>query len=257
MSAATHAAAFAALAAAGAAALSMRGAEIPRTGLSTRLGWLLVPTGAAVLLLPPRLLVLAGIAAGVLGGVRVLWRQRRDAQAAQGRREKVLEACDALAAELGAGSPPVHALAEAFEGWPEAAPVVVAARLHADVPAAMRSTGELPGATGLRAVAAAWQVAHHTGSGLGAAVAVVADGIREDQQVNRLISSELAAAHATAVLMAGLPLVVIALAAGIGAAPVAFLTGGPLGLACLVAGVALLLTGWWWLHRLAAGVLGR
>ncbi|MBX6769235.1 MAG: type II secretion system protein, partial [Actinomadura rubrobrunea] len=56
---------------------------------------------------------------------------------------------------------------------------------------------------------------------------------------------------ATARLLAGLPLLGLAMAAALGANPVAFLFGTIPGLGCLVAGIALDVLGMWWTSRLA------
>jgi tight adherence protein B len=104
-------------------------------------------------------------------------------------------------------------------------------------------------------VAAAWQVAHRSGAGLAAALEQVGRGVRERRRTARLVAAELAAAHATARMMAALPVVFVLAGSGLGGDPVAFLTGSTPGLACLSAGLALTYAGLAWLQRIADAVL--
>ena len=129
--------------------------------------------------------------------------------------------------------------------------------MGADVPSLLRDLSARPGAAQLRTLAATWQVAHDTGSGLAAAISQAGEAIRSDRRTARLVASELAAAHATARMLAVLPLGVLLLGTGIGGDPVGFLTGTTAGLVCLAVGLALSFAGLLWLERIADGVLGR
>ncbi|MGN6252377.1 MAG: type II secretion system F family protein [Marmoricola sp.] len=202
-------------------------------------------------------LVLVAIAVAVVLSVGRLLAHQRSARLAEARAGCILAACDGMAADLAAGQPPRAALRRAAQEWPELTPVAVAADLDADVPAALRRLATLPGAGQLRTVAASWQVAHRSGAGLAATLARVAAVLREEQRTGRLVATELAAARATARMMAALPVLVLLLGAGIGGDPVGFLTGTPFGLGCLAAGLALTHLGLAWLERVADGVLGR
>lgn len=164
----------------------------------------------------------------------------------------VLEVCDLLAAELAVGRPPGAALRAAGHQWPPLGPVVEAFHLGADVPAALRSLArDRPGAADLRLVAGAWQVAHHSGHGLAAALARTSRGIRARRRTRRLVDSELASARATARLVALLPLAVLLMGSGAGSDPWGFLLTTPIGLACLASGLGLIGLGLWWIERLA------
>jgi tight adherence protein B len=196
-------------------------------------------------------LVLVGGAAAVL----VLVRRARVARAAERRRARVVDVCEALAGELRAGQPVVAAVEHAVQVWPELEPVAVAARLGADVPAALRRLAARSGAEGLRNVASAWQVSQSSGGGLATALSQVADSARERAATRQLVRGELASAQATARLVALLPLVSLAMSAGIGGDPWHFLLATPLGVACLAAGGACAFAGLLWIDRIAAGVL--
>ncbi len=175
--------------------------------------------------------------------------RRRDARA-------VLEVCDVLVAELGAGRPTGDALSAAARHWPVLAPVVEAFHLGADVPSAWRDlASRRQGARDLRLVAAAWQVSHQTGHGLAHALGRTARGIRSRQRTERVVESELASARATARLVASLPVVALAMGSGAGGSPWRFLLGTPVGWGCLGLGVLLLVLGLWWIERIADGAV--
>jgi tight adherence protein B len=201
--------------------------------------------------------VLVALLAAVALGVGRLVRRRRAARGAEQRSDQVLAVCDAMASDLAAGQPPLVSLDRAAAEWPEFAPVAAAGRMGADVPAALRDLAARPGARQLRTLAATWQVAHDTGSGLAASIGQAAEAIREGRRTARLVAAELAAAHATARMLAVLPLGVLLLGSGIGGDPVGFLTGSAAGLGCLALGLALSFAGLLWLERIADRVLGR
>ncbi len=191
----------------------------------------------------------------VLVAVLRLLARRRRGRAADERADRVLSACESMASDLAAGQPPLRCLDRAADDWDELAPVASAGRMGADVPTALRELATLPGAARLRTVAATWQVAHATGAGLAAALARAADAIRADRGTARLVAAELSAAHATARMLAVLPVGVLLLGAGIGGDPLGFLTGTTPGLVCLGVGLALSLAGLTWLERIADRVL--
>jgi tight adherence protein B len=218
---------------------------------------LLVLVGGLVLgLLDGTHLVIGLIALGVVAAAgRELVRRRR-AAVAETRAHRLLVTCEGLAADLRAGLPPVLALEAAAEGWAELAPVVAAARLGSDVPAALRSLADRPGAARIRVVAAAWHVAHRSGAGLAAALGAAAAQLREERATARVVAAEMAAARATARLLAAMPLAVLALGSGVGGDPLAFLLDTTAGLVCLGTGLALEYAGLLWLGRIAGHVLG-
>lgn len=209
--------------------------------------WLVLPSAAAA---PLVVLAPASVAA------RLLWRRRQEAKAADARAARTVEVCDLLAAELAGGRAREAALDEAATSWPELRPVADACRLGGDVSAALRTLARLPGAHGLRLLAAAWAVSHRTGSGLAGATRRVADAVRREQATSRVVAGELASARATARLMAALPVVALLMGSGAGGDPWSFLFATPWGLACLAGGLTLGLGGLWWIELIARGVEG-
>lgn len=222
---------------------------------------------------PPRLLLLAPLAAAAVAAVlhgrqlalavvvglvlvagRRLVRLRRSAGVAEAMAGRVMEFCESLAAELAAGQPPHRVLERSVVEFPEFDTVATAARLGSDVPASLRRLASGRGCADLRLVAAAWHVAHRSGSGLAGALEQVGRTIRERRRTARLVTAELAAAHATARMMAALPFVFVVAGSGLGADPLGFLTGTSGGVACLAAGLGLSYAGLAWLQRIADAV---
>jgi tight adherence protein B len=198
---------------------------------------------------------LALIVLACVGGAVLLVRRSRRARVAEQRQRMVVEVCEALVGELSAGQPLVTSLQHCCEVWPGFEPLVAAARLGADVPAALRRLAASPGAEGLREVAAAWQVSERSGAGLATALAQVAQTARERQGTRHLVRGELASAQATARLVALLPVASLAMSAGIGGNPWHFLLETPAGLACLALGAMFAFLGLLWIDRIAAAVL--
>ena len=220
---------------------------------------------SAALLLGAASVVLWGLSSAVTGtqlavGViasgtalalaRMVAASRRAEEAAR-RRRAVVDFCEALVGELRAGQPVLVALARSAPVWPEVAPLVTAARLDADLPAAFRRLSRSPGAESLAHLAAAWQLCAMTGGGLTSAAALVLETARAEAAALRQVEGEVASARATARLVAALPVIVLSAGQGLGARPWAFLLGHPAGVVCLGSGLALVLGGLAWIDRIA------
>ena len=163
---------------------------------------------------------------------------------------RALEALVALAAELRAGQPPIAALQQAgADIWPQACS---AARVGGDVTAALRSDAQrAPALTGL---AVCWEMAARSGSGMATMVQRIADAARTAQDTRVQLAAQLAGPRATARMLAALPLVGIVIGHLLGADPIAWLLGPPIGMAVLASAAACTAVGWWWIHRIATHV---
>ena len=162
----------------------------------------------------------------------------------------VLAALTALSAELRAGLPPRIALVQASTTvWPTA---VAAVRLDADIPHALRlDAADTPI---LRSLAACWEAGIASGGGLAEAVDRLAGASRDAEEVRGQLAVELAGPRATARVLVLLPLVGVALGVLLGADPLGFLFGSPVGWACAVGGVVLSCLGTWWTNGIASRV---
>ena len=201
--------------------------------------------------LAPRVALVVMAAGAVSVGVRALRRRHQSRAAAAARRERVIEACAVLASDLRAARVPAEALAGASAVCPELVTAVSAARLGDDVAVALEQAADVPGADGLRAVAAGWRVAEQSGAALAGVIERIATALRADEQVRRQVTAGLAGTRATGRLLAGLPVLGLGLGHAVGADPVGFLTGTPIGWLCLTAGLVLAGAGLAWIERLA------
>ncbi|GII93670.1 type II secretion system F family protein [Sinosporangium siamense] len=170
-------------------------------------------------------------------------------------RNTVIELCQSISAELTAGRTPTDAVVHAASATAPPvsaafAPVIASARDGGDVAAALLSIASHPGAEGLRRLAACWQASRSTGAAPAPLVDRVASSVRDSTRHHEELTAHLAGPRATAKLLAALPLLGILMAVALGMNPLAFLFGGPIGLACLVLGVLLNLLGLWWIHRM-------
>ncbi|SNS93006.1 tight adherence protein B [Streptosporangium subroseum] len=166
-----------------------------------------------------------------------------------------IELCQAFAAELAAGRTAGEALARAVPAaeFPDSLalrPLIAAARDGGDVPAALLAVAPERGGEAFRRLAACWKVSMTAGAGLALLVDRVADSLREAQAHRQDVAAQLAGPRATARLLAGLPVLGLLMAAGLGMRPLHFLLGSPAGAGCLLLGLALDACGLWWTHRL-------
>ncbi|MDO8309080.1 MAG: type II secretion protein F [Actinomycetota bacterium] len=167
-------------------------------------------------------------------------------------RARTIQALGALAAELASGQPPSSALAAAA-GEPAVWPAALGASASGlDVAGALRedSVARPP----LAYLAACWEVAASTGTGLAVAVERLAAATRAAEEVRVELEGQLAGPRSTARMLGLLPAVGLGLGTMLGADAVGWLLGTPAGWACLVSGIALTVLGQAWTGRIAASV---
>lgn len=168
----------------------------------------------------------------------------------------------ALADELRAGRSPPEALAAvAGHATGEVGLVLAdAARaelLGGDTAAVLAGLARLPGGEELVRVAGAWRLSRASGCSLAEVLDTVAVDLRARLRHRRLLAGLLAGPRASALLLAALPVVGLAMGAALGADPLYVLTATGPGQVALVVGVALDLLGLAWTSRLVRGVTIR
>ncbi|MCZ3389063.1 MAG: hypothetical protein LH645_08045 [Actinomycetia bacterium] len=179
------------------------------------------------------------------GRVQALTSWRRRASGSHARTVGALTA--ALASELRSGRTPDQSLQAVLGGWADELPGRYVP--EADVVALLTRWSRVRGWGGLAAVAICWRVADSTGAGLADALDRIGEAMRHEHEVAAEVDGQLAAARATASVLATLPAVAVAMGHLLGAEPLSVLFGTAIGVACLVVGAALVLAGWWWLTR--------
>ncbi len=208
---------------------------------------------AAAVLLP----VTTVLAAAVLGATATVRRRRRRRNRRAAEEGRALEtALDVLVGELRVGSHPVQAFgvaADETDGTVAASLRAVAARarLGADVAAGLRtaaSSSALPAHWDRLAVC--WQLASDQGLAVATLMRAAQRDIAERQRFSARVASGLAGARATAAILAGLPVLGVALGQLIGARPLSFLLSGHLGGWLLVVGLTLACGGLLWADQI-------
>ncbi|RFU22227.1 type II secretion system F family protein [Geodermatophilus marinus] len=228
-------------------------------------------TAAAALVAPPVVAVLAGAGAG--GAARAVLRRQAD-RAAEHRLAALAEALGALSAELRAGRPleaatasAVALCADAGSGRALATAVRSPGTAAAPPGGASRSAGgaerratgppagEEPPRAALERIAAAVALSVRTGCSLAAVLAAVEDDLRARRRLTGELRAATAGARASAAVLAGLPLLGLAMGSGIGADPWGVLTGTVTGQILLLAGAGLEAVGLAWTARLVRRAL--
>jgi tight adherence protein B len=179
------------------------------------------------------------------------WRERRsDPQ------RRFVQGLRALAAELASGSTPVIAL-ERSAGepplWPRA---LAAAHFGEAVESGLRQDArDNPKlAQQLRQLAACWSVGVAHGSGLASSIDRLSLSVQAQFELRDVLSSELAAPRATSRMLSLLPVVGITLGYLLGADPIGWFFGSPIGASVLAAAAGLTGIGVVWSRRIVGRV---
>jgi tight adherence protein B len=174
----------------------------------------------------------AALLVGAVIGRRVRI-SRRAVVARDAAARAVIEVTVGLAAELRSGRTPAQALAAVV---PWSGPLRPALSVAAGTAATGGSVADglilaagVPGAEPLRQVAAVWRATESVGGRLAAVLDRLADSLDAELSVQLELDSALAGPRATVVLLAGLPLMGLALGQAVGADPLHLLLHRPLG----------------------------
>jgi tight adherence protein B len=217
-------------------------------------GWIIACAGVAAALVLPSTTLLAVAVLGATAGLRYRRRGRIRRAADEGR---TLEAAlDVLVGELRAGSHPVRAFrVAADETYGTVAlslrAVAARARLGADVIAGLHTAARssvLP--AHWHRLAVCWQLAGDHGLAIATLMRAAQRDIAERQRFSARVTAGMAGARATAMILAGLPLLGVLLGQLIGARPLSFLLSGHAGGGLLVIGSMLVCAGLLWSDRI-------
>lgn len=220
--------------------------------------WAAVPAVAAALTVVDPTAVLAAVILVITLCVR-----RRGSSARLRRRVEsaaLRDGLDMVAGELRAGAHPVAAFdaagAEVGGDVGERLRTVAArGRLGADVAAGIRSVATMSAIpeSWVR-LAVCWQLAQSHGLAIATLMRTAHHDIVERERFRARVDAGLAGARTTAVVLAGMPVLGIALGQLIGADPLTFLLSGGAGGVLLVIGIALSCLGLCWSDRIVAGL---
>jgi tight adherence protein B len=220
-------------------AVTMRRAAT--AGVCSALGALVVVAGV----------VPAAVFAAMLATAGFVARQAARRRAAEGAARVHADAIGLVVAELRAGSRPEQALRAAAEldpaaPWRRAADTIAADGDPADV---------LAGGHGLDGVAHAWRVAARAGAPFASVLERIAADHNAALEQRRAVHAALAGAHASAAVLAVLPVIGVALGAAMGLHPMSTLLHTPAGhlLCCL--GATFDAAGVLWTARIVTGGL--
>lgn len=203
------------------------------------------------------------IAGAVVSGTVAIRRWGRGARLQRQQESAGLQAAlEVLVGELRTGVHPVTAFGTAAgevsgpvcHGM---SAVAARARLGADVAAGLEdvaATSRLP--MHWERLAACWRLAHVHGLSIATLMRTAQRDIIERERFSSHVEAAMAGPRATAAVLAGLPVVGIALGQLIGARPLAFLCGPGAGGWLLVIGVLLACAGLMWSDRITERALG-
>jgi tight adherence protein B len=219
-------------------------------------------------------------AAMVTGTAAARWRAGRARQRAATAATGLSDALGVLVGELRAGAHPgdaVRAAADIHADRPSMvsstmgpstmgaegstdlvrvlSAVAATASLGGDVPTVLRSAGPAPLRSWLDRLANAWSLADRYGIPLADLLEAVRSDTEHRVRFAAEVQSRLAGPRATASVLAGLPLLGLALGQAVGAAPVRVLCQTPVGQVLLVIGAGLTCVGVQWSARLMSGAV--
>jgi tight adherence protein B len=217
-----------------------RGVDLPAAGAA-------VAGGVGAVTSTP---LVAALAAAMAYLVARIWVADRVERRSDERVRGLTEGVAVLAAELRSG----RSLAAATETAAAACPDVDAGRALAVAVRDPRGAGPAHADPGMRSalarVAAGAALSVRTGCSLAAVLSAVEDDLRARSRHRLELRAATAGPRAGAAVLAGLPLLGLAMGSGVGADPWRVLTTTVAGQVLLVAGVAFEVVGLWWSRRL-------
>ncbi|WHU46269.1 type II secretion system protein F [Gordonia sp. L191] len=232
---------------------------------------LVVPIGICGALLAGG--IAAAVAAGIVAGVHI-WRahRRRTTEQVDARRDDLLTALSLMIAELSVGAPPAHACAaaaaemtamagaggEGVTGQTDSVPAalsMLAGRAELGGGILIDSAATHGDDESWQRIAVAWQTSETHGLPLADLLGSVRSDLLARKAFVERTRAGMAGPRATATVLAGLPVLGIALGQATGAQPLSTLLGGGLGGILLIVGTGLVAGGLLWADRIAAKVV--
>ena len=200
--------------------------------------------------------VVAVLAAGVVLGAGRAFERRRGRTLDERRLRGLADALAGFAADLRAGRPVHESAVAAGRACPDELTAEALGRAlripEADPGPAAGSAAWTEAVT---RIAAGVRLSTRTGCSLAAVACAVEDDLRSRLRQQQDLRTALAAPQASAFLLAGLPLLALAMGSGIGAEPWRVLSTTPLGNLLLVVGAGLEVSGLAWSSRLVRRAL--
>lgn len=220
--------------------------------------WLIGSATAAAAVVAATLLPITVVVAALLLAGTVTLRRRRTAGRVRGEAESAAlqGALDVLAGELRAGAHPVVAFETAAGEAPDDVAgalraVAARARLGVDVAGGLRDAAETSAVPNQWSrLAVCWELAHRHGLPIATLMRTAHREFVERGRFASRVDAGLAGARATAAVLAGLPVLGMALGELVDADPITLLCSGGAGGVLLVVGTALACAGVRWSDRI-------
>ena len=233
------------------------GGDVPRGGLAATYRRLPAPLVAGCATASAAAVVSTGLVAAVAGLCGALaarsWIARRRVARQQAHLGSLAEALGALSAELRSGRSLEAAARAAAAAADERCGRALVLAVRAPEVAGPTPSGPLGQA--LARISSAVLLSSRTGCSLAAVVGAVEDDLRAQLRHARELGAATAGPRASALLLAGLPLLALFMGSGVGADPWHVLTETRVGNALLVFGAGLEIAGIAWSRRLVERAL--
>jgi tight adherence protein B len=199
--------------------------------------------------------IVAVLGAGAVLGMGRAWERRRERTVDERRVRGLADALTGFAADLRAGRPADEAALAASRACPDEVTAEAVGRALRVPEACGPLSGGGAWEQAVARIAAGMRLSTRTGCSMAAVACAVEDDLRSRVRQQQDLRTAVAAPQASALLLAGLPLLALAMGSGIGADPWHVLLATPLGNLLLIVGVALEAAGLAWSSRLVRRAL--
>jgi tight adherence protein B len=199
--------------------------------------------------------IVGALVAGAVLGLGRAWERRRGRIVDERRVRGLADALAGFAADLRAGRPVDEAALAASRACPDVVTAEALGRALRVPEARVPVSGNGAWVEAVARIAAGMRLSTRTGCSMAAVSCAVEDDLRSRVRQQQDLLTAVAAPQASALLLAGLPLLALAMGSGIGADPWHVLLATPVGNLLLVVGVGLEAAGLAWSSRLVRRAL--